>query len=57
VSYVAGTLYLDLLAAWNARSADAFAMLFAEDGHVVGFDGSPMKRNTADDKNSLPRHF
>lgn len=28
--------------AWNARDAEAFAGLFAGDGHVVGFDGSTM---------------
>lgn len=35
-------LYQQLLAAWNRRSADDFAALFEEEGHVVGFDGSPM---------------
>jgi hypothetical protein len=25
---------------WNKRNADAFAMLFAENGEVIGFDGS-----------------
>jgi uncharacterized protein (TIGR02246 family) len=36
------TLYQQLLDAWNARDAAAFAALFSEDGSVVGFDGSPM---------------
>ena len=35
-------LYRDLLAAWNERDAAAFAALFADDGHVIGFDGSEM---------------
>ena len=36
------TLYKQLIEAWNARDADAFAALFSESGSVVGFDGSPM---------------
>jgi uncharacterized protein (TIGR02246 family) len=36
------TLYQQLLEAWNARDATAFAGLFTDDGSVVGFDGSPM---------------
>jgi uncharacterized protein (TIGR02246 family) len=35
-------LYRQLLQAWNARDADGFAAAFAEDGHTVGFDGSPL---------------
>lgn len=35
-------LYTQLLEAWNARSADAFAALFTVDASVVGFDGSQM---------------
>jgi uncharacterized protein (TIGR02246 family) len=35
-------LYCRLLAAWNRRSADDFAALFARDGTVIGFDGSIM---------------
>ena len=38
----ARALYRRLLDAWNARSADAFASLFAEDGVTVGFDGSQL---------------
>lgn len=34
-------LYRKLLDAWNRRSADEFAALIAEDGNLVGFDGSP----------------
>ena len=36
------TLYRQLLDAWNARDAAAFAGLFSDDGSVIGFDGSPM---------------
>jgi uncharacterized protein (TIGR02246 family) len=36
------TLYEQLLDAWNARDAAAFAALFSDDGSVIGFDGSPM---------------
>lgn len=32
----------NLWAAWNARNADAFATQFAEDGAIIGFDGSQM---------------
>ena len=35
-------LYQQLLEAWNARDAAAFAALFSDDGSVVGFDGSQM---------------
>ncbi len=35
-------LYASLLRAWNERDARKFASLFAEDGSVVGFDGSQM---------------
>ena len=33
-------LYSRLLAGWNRRESEAFAAPFAEDGEVVGFDGS-----------------
>jgi uncharacterized protein (TIGR02246 family) len=36
------SLYTQLLDAWNRRSADDFAALFAPDGNTVGFDGSPL---------------
>lgn len=35
-------LYIQLLDAWNRRSADDFAGLFGESGICVGFDGSTM---------------
>jgi uncharacterized protein (TIGR02246 family) len=35
-------LYERILDAWNRASADDFAGAFAEDGEVVGFDGSQM---------------
>jgi uncharacterized protein (TIGR02246 family) len=35
-------LYWQILACWNKRSAEEMAVLFAEDGNVVGFDGSPL---------------
>ncbi len=36
------TLYRQMLDGWNQRNADAFAAPFAEDGEVIGFDGSQM---------------
>jgi uncharacterized protein (TIGR02246 family) len=36
-------LYHQVLDAWNRRNADEFAALFAEDGEVIGFDGSENK--------------
>lgn len=33
-------LYAQMLTGWNQRSGDTFAAPFAEDGEVVGFDGS-----------------
>ncbi|HEX6290523.1 MAG TPA: SgcJ/EcaC family oxidoreductase [Herpetosiphonaceae bacterium] len=33
-------LYQQLLSSWNERNAHAFAALFSEDGHSIGFDGS-----------------
>jgi len=41
------TAYHNLLAAWNRRSAEDFAALFADDGEVIGFDGSEMKGRAA----------
>lgn len=35
-------LYQRMLEGWNARSADAFAAQFAEDGDTIGFDGSQL---------------
>jgi uncharacterized protein (TIGR02246 family) len=40
-------LYQQLLSAWNERNARDFAALFAEDGNVVGFDGSPIDGRSA----------
>jgi len=36
------TLYRQLLDGWNKRNADAMAVLFAEDGDIIGFDGSQL---------------
>jgi uncharacterized protein (TIGR02246 family) len=33
-------LYRSMLAGWNADDAEAFASVFAENGEVIGFDGS-----------------
>ena len=35
-------LYAALLDAWNRDDAEAFAASFADDGEVIGFDGSEM---------------
>lgn len=35
-------LYRQMLDGWNHHDADAFATPFAEDGEVIGFDGSEM---------------
>src|SRR5262245_33031542 len=40
-------LYQQLLGAWNKRNAQDFAALFAENGNVVGFDGSPIDGRAA----------
>jgi uncharacterized protein (TIGR02246 family) len=36
-------LYRRILAGWNAGDAQAFAAPLADDGEVVGFDGSEMR--------------
>jgi len=36
----ARALYESLLTAWNDRDAEGFAAAFADDGSMVGFDGS-----------------
>ena len=41
------TLYRDLIDAWNARAAAAFAARFAEDGVTYGFDGSELDGRAA----------
>jgi uncharacterized protein (TIGR02246 family) len=38
------SLYGELLHCWNRRDAAGFAALFADDGNVVGFDGSVYER-------------
>lgn len=35
-------LYQSWLTAWNNRSAEDMAALFAEEGNIIGFDGSQM---------------
>jgi uncharacterized protein (TIGR02246 family) len=35
-------LYQQLLEGWNKRSADAMAEPFADDGELIGFDGSQL---------------
>ncbi len=35
-------LYRQMLDGWNKRSADAFAAPIAEDGDLIGFDGSQL---------------
>jgi uncharacterized protein (TIGR02246 family) len=37
------TLYHDLLDRWNQRDASGFAMLFRDDGSIVGFDGTSVE--------------
>jgi len=39
-------LYRQMLVGWNKRSADAFAVPFAEDGESIGFDGSQLVGRT-----------
>lgn len=36
-------LYRDLMDGWNKGSADAFAAPFADDGDLIGFDGTHLK--------------
>lgn len=50
------TLYHQLLSAWNVHDADEFAALFADDGNVVGFDGSPLN-GRAEIRSELQRIF
>lgn len=37
------SLYTQLMDGWNQGSGEAFAAPFAEDGHLVGFDGTHFK--------------
>ncbi len=39
-------LYQQLVEGWNKRSADAMANSFAEDGELIGFDGSQLAGRT-----------
>lgn len=39
-------LYTRMLEGWNARNSEAFAAPFAEDGEVIGFDGSQQAGRT-----------
>jgi uncharacterized protein (TIGR02246 family) len=45
-------LYHRLLDCWNAQDAEGFASLFAEDGHTIGFDGSP-----TNGRSTIARHL
>jgi uncharacterized protein (TIGR02246 family) len=40
-------LYGRILAAWNQRNAAAMAACFAEDGNMIGFDGSQVDTRAA----------
>jgi uncharacterized protein (TIGR02246 family) len=40
---VVRTLYEELMAGWNKGSGEAFAAGFAEDGDLIGFDGTHLK--------------
>jgi uncharacterized protein (TIGR02246 family) len=37
------TLYTQLMDGWNKGSGEAFSAPFAEDGHLIGFDGKHFK--------------
>jgi uncharacterized protein (TIGR02246 family) len=49
-------LYRKLLDQWNKRDAAGYASLFAENGSVVGFDGSPLN-GRAEIQSSLQNIF
>ena len=38
-----GALYQELMAGWNSGSGESFAAAFAEDGDLIGFDGTHLK--------------
>jgi uncharacterized protein (TIGR02246 family) len=40
-------LFASLLDRWNERDASGYAALFADDGSLVGFDGSPVESAAA----------
>jgi uncharacterized protein (TIGR02246 family) len=46
-SVAVSTLYNNLLRFWNEQQADQYAGLFAEDGNLVGFDGSQVDGRAA----------
>jgi uncharacterized protein (TIGR02246 family) len=46
------TLYEDYLAAWNAEDGARLGGLFAQDGNLVGFDGS-----TVDGREAIEAHL
>ena len=39
-------LYQELIDGWNQRNAEKMAEAFAEDGELIGFDGSQLKGRT-----------
>jgi uncharacterized protein (TIGR02246 family) len=41
-------LYHELLTAWNDRDARRFAKLFADDGSLIGFDGTQVSASDAE---------
>jgi len=43
VESVVSDLYAAILDGWNRADAAAFAAAFADDGEVIGFDGTPMR--------------
>jgi uncharacterized protein (TIGR02246 family) len=49
-------LYERLLTSWNQRDATAYASLIADDGLVIGFDGSTM-HGSAETERSLSQIF
>jgi uncharacterized protein (TIGR02246 family) len=50
-------LYAAILDGWNRADGDAFANPFAEDGEVIGFDGTPVagRTNIAEAMNAIFR--
>jgi len=50
----AGSLHSQLLAAWNRRDAAAMAAAFADDGSMVGFDGSQANGRTEIERHLTP---
>jgi uncharacterized protein (TIGR02246 family) len=47
-------LYEDILLTWNQRDAAGMAALFADDGSLVGFDGSQVDSRSAIDQHLRP---